>query len=927
MESVELAIRCYTEPVEGGGRTYSKNYVNPDFHRVLVFDCETTVDQFQNLTFGTCQIYERDKLVFQVLFYNENINEKQIAIIREFANTNNIIIIKVREFVDLVFLPEVYDNRTLCVGFNLPFDLSRLAISFGIARGKNEGGFSFKLTDDPRYPRLVVKHLDSTKAFIQFTNGFSRVDGNSRGRKGSNRFRGHFLDLRTLSFALTNEKHSLDSACRYFGAEVGKTETDDHGKVTKEYLEYNINDVNATYSLFKKTIEEFEKYHLDISPTKIYSPASIGKSYFRNMGLRPFLEKNPDFPKDVLGWIMATYYGGRSEVRIRKIPVEVNLIDFLSMYPTMCIIQDLWKFVIAKNVVPFEDTDEVRKFVEKSSLDSFSDPSNWKKLNAICQIVPNNDILPARCKYGNKNTFNIGLNYLTSQEPIWYSLADVIGSKLLTGRTPTIQKAIRFKPIEVQPDLNKIEMIGDKIVDPAIDDFFAFLMEYRGEIKRRRDDCPRGSKEYRHWDSVQNVIKIITNSSSYGIFVEINSSKKENSQIRVYGNQSESFINVKDTVELFGQEFNPIVSTLITSASRLVLAITEAILAKHGETYAFCDTDSMAISPKMVEVVQSYFQLLSPYSFADPLFKLEKENFQEDSKDLEPLWFYGISAKRYVLFNMHEGHPSIRKYSLHGLGHILNPFPKAAKGDWQESIWQDALDLHLGHSSASELHEKYADRYAVSKIAMTSPDILSRFKKLNKGKIYYQQIKPFNFALLGIKTAINGKEVKPISPFCKNPQSVVFNKFINYTDGRVMAGKQYWRNMDSIFFDYLDHGESKFDGDIGVLKRRWLKVSSTINIGKESNNLEETELLGVNERAYQIYADEKTILRGNAELEGFILGMNTKTAMEYGILRLQLYRMKKKIRNGSPLKLRNSIENKVKKAFIKGKCSKDVLPH
>lgn len=914
MESVELAIRCYMEPVSGGNRTYPRHDNPPDLRRVLVFDTETTTDQFQNLTFGTCHIYERNKLVFQVLFYSDKVNDKQLTIIRKFADTNNIHIMEVREFVDRVFLPEVYSNRTLCVGFNLPFDLSRLAISWGNARGKNEGGFSFKLTEDPQYPRLVIKHLDSTKAFIQFTNGFSRADGNSRSRKGSNRFRGHFLDLRTFSFALTNEKHTLDSACRYFGAEIGKTATDDHGKVTKEYLEYNINDVNATYSLYKKTIEEFEKYHLDIPPTKIYSPASIGKAYFRKMGLKSFLEKNPDFPKEVLGWIMATYYGGRSEVRIRKTPVEVNLIDFLSMYPTMCIIQDLWKFVIAKNVVQFEDTDEVRKFVEKSSLDSFSDPSNWKKLNAICQIVPDNDILPVRCKYGNKNTFNIGLNYLTSQEPIWYSLADVIGSKLLTGKTPTILKAIRFEPEGVQPDLNKIEMIGDKIVDPATDDFFVFLMEYRGEIKRKRDNFPKGSKEYRHWDSVQNVIKIITNSSSYGIFVEINSSKKENSQVRVYGNQSESFLNVKDMVELFGQEFNPIVSTLITSASRLVLAITEAILAKHGETYAFCDTDSMAISPDMVEEVQSYFQHLSPYSFADPLFKLENENFKEGSKDLEPLWFYGISAKRYVLYNMHDERPSIRKYSLHGLGHILNPFPKAVNGDWQESVWQDALDLHLGHMSVSELHEKYADHYAVSKIAMTSPNILSRFKRLNKGKLYDQQIKPFNFALLGIKTVADGVDVKPIASFCKDTQAVVYREFINYDNGRVISGKQFWKSMDSIFFDYLDHEELKFSGDVGVLGRRSLLVHSMVNIGKESNNLEEAEVFGAGENAYQTYFNNEDLLKKKVELNNFILGMNTKQAIEFGISKLQLIRMKKKLRVGSSLKLSKKTEVKVKNA-------------
>ena len=708
--------------------------------------------------------------------------------------------------------------------------------------------------------------------------------------------------------------HKLSLRLEQIITEEMKTATEDHGKITREYLEYNTNDVLATYSLFKKTMIEFEKYHLDISPTKLYSPASIGKAYFRSMGLKPFLEKNPEFPKEVLGHIMATYFGGRSEVRIRKTPIKINLIDFLSMYPTMCIIQNLWEFVIAQRVEQFEDTEAVRKFIEESSLESFSDRGNWKKLNAICLVQPNQDILPVRCKYGDRNTYNIGLNHLTSEEPIWYSLADVIGSKLLTKKTPTVLKAIRFVPEGVQEGLENIKMIGNRMVDPTVDDFFVFLMEYRDEIKRKRDDFPRGSSEYCHWDSVQNVIKIITNSSSYGIFVEINSQKATDAQVKIYGNTAEPFVNVKDTMEKSGPAFNPIVSTLITSASRLVLAITEAILIQHNETYAFCDTDSMAVPPIMTKEIQEYFQKLSPYKFNDPVFKMEKENFT-DGTNLEPLWFYGISAKRYVLYNMHDSRSFIRKHSLHGLGHISNPFPKAVKGDWQEAIWQDALDLHYTHASASELHEKYADRYAVSKIAMTSPDIINRFKRLNEGKMYDQQIKPFNFALLGIKTIIDGEEVKPIAPFCKEPQSVVYNEFINYNDGKTMSGNQYWRSMDSIFFDYLDHKEAKFDGDVGMLKRRSLIVKSMINIGKESNNLEESEVFGVRDGDYQIYRNENDILKKEHEMNDHIIRLKIKDVEEYGINKLQLIRMKNKIRKCERLKLSAKIKRRLEHAI------------
>lgn len=105
------------------------------------------------------------------------------------------------------------------------------------------------------------------------------------------------------------------------------------------------------------------------------------------MGVRPFVEKNPDFPKELLGNLMATYYGGRSEVRIRKEPVKVALIDFLSMYPTVCILQGLWQFVICDHVEPIEDTENMRGFLEKATLETFTDPEVWKSLPPVLLII------------------------------------------------------------------------------------------------------------------------------------------------------------------------------------------------------------------------------------------------------------------------------------------------------------------------------------------------------------------------------------------------------------------------------------------------------------------------------------------------------------------------------------------------------------
>ena len=71
MNRVDIAVRSYvTEKNPKDNYPYQQQpYVFYD--RVLVFDTETTIDQFQNLLFGSFQIYDRGRLEHQGLFYGE----------------------------------------------------------------------------------------------------------------------------------------------------------------------------------------------------------------------------------------------------------------------------------------------------------------------------------------------------------------------------------------------------------------------------------------------------------------------------------------------------------------------------------------------------------------------------------------------------------------------------------------------------------------------------------------------------------------------------------------------------------------------------------------------------------------------------------------------------------------------------------------
>ena len=314
----------------------------------------------------------------------------------------------------------------------------------------------------------------------------------------------------------------------------------------------------------------------------------------------------------------------------------------------------------------------------------------------------------------------------------------------------------------------------------------------------------------------------------------------------------------------------------------------KVVLLRHDKTYAFCDTDSLAIPSDMVDEVQGYFQKLSPYSFDDKVFKLEKENFGKDGQ-FEPLWFYGISAKRYVLYNMKDGMPVIRKHSLHGLGHILNPFKDISDDKWHVSVWYDLLKYHYGMISFDDLDEKYSKAYAISRLTISTPQLMDRFKVLNstpcfktkelrlkaqassphfkvltknknKDKPLEKQIKPFNFMLVGVSNfeGKDGLTVKPLVPYTKNHQGIVYGDFIDYQSGKVMNGIEYWKPMHTVFWDYLNHPESKFDGNTGKLERKHLHVRTIMHIGKESDNLDVANVMGVQDGAYTVYARTQT---------------------------------------------------------------------
>ncbi|HEX2662308.1 MAG TPA: hypothetical protein VHM93_05705, partial [Candidatus Acidoferrum sp.] len=82
--------------------------------------------------------------------------------------------------------------------------------------------------------------------------------------------------------------------------------------------------------------------------------------------------------------------------------------------------------------------------LSKSRLEDTFAPEFWKKLSFFAQLRPKDDILPIRTVYSGKAQ-NIGLNYLTAKDPVWYAGPDVVASAIcgFPGKAVTISKSSR----------------------------------------------------------------------------------------------------------------------------------------------------------------------------------------------------------------------------------------------------------------------------------------------------------------------------------------------------------------------------------------------------------------------------------------------------------------------------------------------------
>jgi len=848
----DIYVRAHTVLMEGGRRpnVHQRNEVKWP-HNALICDCETRLTADQTLTFGFwrfCVLRDRDYVPLEEgILHDDKLSAQEFNLLRKYAkatgpNTADDGCDRLRLYSRSKFVSEVLgmsiQAKALIVGFNLPFDLSRLAVDWETAKN---GGWSLILSQwrNPKtrkraankfFPRIVIKALNSKTAIIHSTRAPMSEPGKKR-KRVKLWPAARFLDVRTLLWALRNKSYSLKTACKDFGI-AGKLDHKPSGRVEADEIDYCRQDVRATVGLLNAAKREFDLHPIPPGPDRMFSPASVAKSYLEELHVSHPSTKVNDADA-AYGISMQSYFGGRAECRIRNWEVPVCPVDFMSQYPTVNELLDNWRVLTARRVTFPDATHEVRRLLSGITLKRCFDRKMWPQFRFFALVRSDNDILPVRTVY-NGTTQNIGINYLTSKEPIWFAGPDIIASILLAGKVPYIEKAIRVVPHGKQSHLGSTSLRGMVSVDASNHSLFKHVIEQRA--------ASEANPALHFW------LKILANSGSYGLFVELNPNERDAAPLKVFSGE-EPFEATCDVVEDPGKWFAPHIGSLITSGGRLLLAMLERCITDAGGTFLFCDTDSAAIvsakhhqritmpdgAPAItalswaeVQQIVERFKPLNPYArklVPGSILKTHKLNWDHNQQRRQ-LYGYSIAAKRYALYTKTNHDIEIVEPKAHGLGYFYPPKDSPEGWDHDAPLWIfEAWDwIVRGVLKLKRAKPAWFDLPVMMKLTLSTPH--HALQNLAKGPL----TRPNNFIMLpqitrfGHPQGVDPNKFTLIASFSSERDQWMRAKCINIHDNRSPVyeltseydgRKALVKNFFILLDSYQNHPEAKSLGPNG----------------------------------------------------------------------------------------------------------------
>jgi hypothetical protein len=901
---MDIALRAWAVP-EKRRKTGSGKKRRHRPKALVVFDTETELGGSQDLIVGAYRYvrveWRGSKPTFRCaeegLFHPDDLGERdpeQLEKIRDYAarsradvdrsqrDTNRTLQVLTRhQFCERMLWGACWRNRATLVGFNLGFDISRLRLSWHEGRGLYNGAFVLRLWEweqkDHRYrPNVIARRLDNKRTLFAWSGVKDAPDDGDEHTSGDD----HFLDLRTLLFALTNQAHSLESGSAVFGLDYRKRFAT-LGELSEGLLDYVREDVAATSELASAALREFHRHPVPLSADRAYSSPAIGTAYFRRVGVRPPLER-AEITDAQLAQSMGAFYGPRVEVRIRHVPVPVSLVDFASQYSNVARLSGLWSRLTSERIVAVDATDEVRELLERVELGDVLDPELWPQLVGVALVRPDGDVLPTRAWYaGRGDVPRVGLGLIWCNRPLPYALADLVAAKVLTDKAPEVVSAWRLVGDGSAPRLRVVRLGGRVRFDPYSDDWWAACQRARAAL---------GDSH------MATGMKTIGNGTAYGDWIRLDQ-QPEAGFVALHRLDNRTERRRVDRPEDPGPWAFPPFASAVTAGGRLLMAALERLLADGGGLFASANTDSATVlstrdgglvscpgGPGQLDDGSSAVRAIS-WAALDAIrerfaslgveLRLTGENF--DGAERRQLHAVGIAGSRVILYGYEPSGRVVVKRSEVALGDLRSPLGPGTTRAFVDESAEWMLSHLLDERPVAPTWFPFP---ATTELPMGRP---AKVRSLGANG------SPYGFAMGArrarrVSVVFGGEPVRLIAPTGDDP---ALARWVEVPSGApiiaVTAGRQpgpdnpqaveiasYGEELVRLVL----HPESKMlgpdgrackAGTKGLLTPKPVRVAAVHLVGKEGNRLEEVATGEITD------PDEVVIIYGSDEWAAVIL--------------------------------------------------------
>jgi hypothetical protein len=624
-----------------------------------------------------------DRLTAHGIVYNRaGLSESELATLKRFVDDYNarrhvammplLKLITVETFVTRHLLQKRYANwykrirdPHMIIGHNIIFDLGAMATHTTKSRGTTYGGLSMTLCNCAKDENgktsqcgkrgvIIAKKIGPKKYFYRRSE--RRPDPLTVSPKEQAL---SIVDTMTLAKTLggAGTPASLEELTWKFNTPHKKSPENHGQELTPEYIEYCMNDVQATFEVFQALRAQYKAYDLDRPFDKLYSTASVGKALLEKLGVVPFAQAHPNFDYKIAGIFAEGYSGGRSNLDCRHQVRQCVYVDGKSEYPSANGLMDNQSLLLAESIDVKWDDPETKAFLESLDIHKLLMRETWPRLKGMAFIEPDSEILQIRANFdsGNPTVSNVGTVKVRSGPPIWISFPDLAYSLLMTGKCPTILKTVELIPIGRRAT-HPLNIMGDPDyrIDLSLEggqDLFVRPIDLRTKLKKQIKGIS-DPQERDRLKGIETFLKEVANSCSYGILIEmILDESSETQEIDIfYGDQKHTrrphAVYTDDngdrvrndfSAELPGK-YNAPFGTLITAGARLLLGITEYLGKESGIESSACDTDSLCLlKPSWMDedvfldsihyIVQK-LQALNLYKCDDFFLKVETQNFR-----------------------------------------------------------------------------------------------------------------------------------------------------------------------------------------------------------------------------------------------------------------------------------------------------------